>query len=313
MTGHTPVLLAEALEILSPRPGGFYVDCTIGAGGHSAAILGASAPDGRVLGIDRDGDALRQARERLAPFGARVSLVHGNFRDLKAVLMQEDAPPPDGILLDLGVSSMQLDQGARGFSYRAEAPLDMRMDRSQGLTAADLVNSLPERELAEILAGYGEERWAARIAQCIVSARAREPILTTGRLAELVKEAIPAAARRQGPHPARRTFQALRIRVNDELGILERTLEDAVEVLRPGGRIAVISFHSLEDRIVKRTFACLGKDCICPPGLPACGCGHRRQLRSLTRHPLEAGEIERTANPRARSAKLRGAEKLALV
>lgn len=307
---HQPVLLAEVLEFMQPTSGGVYLDCTVGAGGHAAAILAACAPDGRLVGIDRDQDAIELARARLAPFGERVHLVHGNFADLETITAGFGIARVDGVLFDLGVSSMQLDEEERGFSYQAEAFLDMRMDRTQELTAADVVNQLPEKELAAVILRYGEEKWAARIAKKIVEARERESILTTGRLVEVVKEAIPAVARRHGGHPARRTFQAIRIKVNDELKLLSRGLVGAVSLTRTGARICAISFHSLEDRIVKTTFSDLARRCTCPPGLPQCGCSGQAKLKILTRKPVKPSPAELSANPRARSAKLRAAEKI---
>lgn len=309
---HEPVLLHEVLAILQPRPGGLYVDGTLGGGGHAQAILEASAPDGRLIGIDQDDDALTASNERLTRYGGRVTTVKGNFRRIKEILWGLGViEGVDGILLDVGLSSPQVDEAERGFSYRLDAPLDMRMDLSGTLTARDIVNSWPEGELARVLRDYGEERWAARIAKAIVRRRQRQAIETTGELAELVKEAIPAAARRHGPHPARRTFQALRIAVNDELGALEEGVKGALEVLRPGGRLAVIAFHSLEDRIVKRILAEEARSCICPPEAPVCTCGRRPRVRLIGRRPIVPGPEELARNPRARSAKLRGAERLA--
>ncbi|ADG06565.1 16S rRNA (cytosine(1402)-N(4))-methyltransferase RsmH [Kyrpidia tusciae] len=309
---HEPVLLHEVLAILQPRPGGLYVDGTLGGGGHAQAILEAAAPDGRLIGIDQDDEALTASKERLTPYGGRVTTVKGNFRRIKEILWGLGViEGVDGILLDVGLSSPQVDEAERGFSYRSDAPLDMRMDLSGTLTARDIVNSWPEGELARVVRDYGEERWAARIAKAIVRRRQRQAIETTGELAELVKEAIPAAARRHGPHPARRTFQALRIAVNDELGALEEGVKGALEVLRPGGRLAVIAFHSLEDRIVKRILAEEARSCICPPEAPVCTCGRRPRVRLIGRRPIVPGPEELARNPRARSAKLRGAERLA--
>ena len=283
---HTSVLLAETLELLAVRPGGLWVDGTVGLGGHAAAILRACAPDGRLLGLDRDGETLALARARLQEFGGRARLERADYRALPELLGGES---PDGIVLDLGISSAQLDQAERGFSFQAEGPLDMRMDRSQGDTAADLVNRLPEAELANVIYRYGEERASRRIARAIVREREREPIRTTSRLAEIVGRAAPRS-RRPGLHPATRTFQALRIRVNRELEGLGEALERAALALAPGGRLAVIAFHSLEDRIVKQTFRALAL----------------RGFRILTRKPLRPGEAETRSNPRSRSARLRG-------
>ena len=288
---HLPVLLAEVLDALRPTPGGTYVDCTVGAGGHAAAILDASSPDGRLLGIDADPEALATAAERLAPFGDRVRLVHRNYRELSRVLTETITPPPHGILLDLGVSSMQLDRAARGFSFQSDGPLDMRLDPTGGDTAADLVNTLPERELADLIFRYGEERHSRRIARSITARRTSARFETTADLARTIAGA--AGGRRGGIHPATRTFQALRIAVNDELRGLEQALPQATDALAPGGRLAVISFHSLEDRIVKQYMR-----------------SRPEQLHILTKKPVVATEAEQRANSRSRSAKLRAAEKL---
>lgn len=293
---HTPVLLEEVIELLRCGPGGIFIDATVGEGGHAAAILERTGPAGLLVGIDQDPEAIRAAAEKLAPFGTRVKLYEASFRRL-GELVTEFAGKVDGVLFDLGVSSRQLDQVERGFTYQEDAPLDMRMSPALRLTAADLVNNLPERELANIIYRYGEERWGSRIARFIVEARRRRPISSTAELVEIIKAAIPAGARRTGPHPAKRTFQALRIAVNDELGALKEGLGQAVAVLRPGGRLAVISFHSLEDRLVKETFRELGEK----------GSG---QLRTVTKKPVLPRAEEIAANPRARSAKLRVVEKV---
>ena len=316
MAHHVTVLGKEAVDGLNVRPDGLYVDCTVGAGGHSELIASRLGPRGRLIGLDRDEAALALARERLGRFGDKVILVKSDFRRLADALRRAGAPQEggvpraDGFLFDLGVSSMQLDEAERGFSYQLDAPLDMRMDRSQPLTARDIVNGWSEEELAAVIRDYGEERYARAIARRIVRERRRAPIETTGRLAEIVKGAIPAAARRTGPHPAKRTFQAIRIAVNDELGALREGLGQAIECLAPGGRIAVITFHSLEDRIVKETFAKEAASCRCPPDFPVCVCGGGQgRLRLVHRKPVVPSEAERAANPRARSAKLRVAEK----
>jgi 16S rRNA (cytosine1402-N4)-methyltransferase len=283
--GHVPVLLAEALELLAVRPGGLFVDGTVGLGGHAAAVLRASGPDGRLLGLDRDGETLERARARLAEFGERVRLEQGDFREIPGRLGGERA---DAILLDLGVSSVQLDEAERGFSFQAEGPLDMRMDRSRGVTAADLVNRMREKELADLLHECGEEKASRRIARAIVFARERRPIATTTELADIVRRAAPRR-RPGGLHPATRTFQALRIRTNGELEGLGEAIERAASCLRPGGRLAVIAFHSLEDRAAKEAFRSLAG----------------RGFRILTRKPVRPGEAEVRANPRARSARLR--------
>ncbi|MBO2520550.1 MAG: 16S rRNA (cytosine(1402)-N(4))-methyltransferase RsmH [Clostridia bacterium] len=307
---HTPVLLEAVLEYLAPRPGGIYVDGTVGGGGHAAAILEAAGEGARLIGLDRDPEAIEAAGRRLAPFSQRVRLVQANFRALPQVLDAAGVARVDGILLDLGVSSHQLDREERGFSYWKDAYLDMRMGPDAPRTAAQLLAELEIGEIARILRDYGEERWAARIAQFIGEARKTRPIETAGQLVEIVKAAVPAAARRSGPHPARRTFQALRIAVNDELGALREVLESAVPRLSPGGRLVVISFHSLEDRIVKQRFAEEARGCTCPPELPVCRCGRRPRLKILTRRPVVPGPAEVAQNPRARSAKLRAAERV---
>jgi len=303
------VLPSETLSALAPHAGGRYVDGTLGGAGHSALLLDASAPDGRVLGIDADAAALERARERLAPAvtAGRLLLRQGNFAQMEELARDTDFAPVDGILLDLGLSSDQLADAARGFSFAADAPLDMRFDTSQGQPAADLVNTLDETELADLLWRYGEERRSRAIARRIVAQRRRAPIARTGELARLIASAMPG--RPGGIHPATRSFQALRIAVNDELGNLEAALPRAVELLRPGGRIAVISFHSLEDRIVKRYFNEEARGCVCPPELPVCVCGRSPRLRVVTRHPITASAEELARNPRSRSAKLRVAER----
>lgn len=307
---HVPVLLRETMEALAAQPGGVYIDCTVGGGGHAAEILRMSSPDGRLIGLDQDDNALAAAGERLAPFGDRVRLVRTNFAEVAAVVDRLGIGPVDGVLMDIGVSSHQFDEGERGFSYHHDAPLDMRMDRTSPLSAAVVVNEWEEGEIARVIREYGEERWASRIAQFIVRARSEGPIETTGQLVDIIKAAIPAAARREGGHPARRTFQAIRIAVNDELGVLQRGLEGALQVLRPGGRLAVITFHSLEDRIVKQTFARWAKPCTCPPDIPVCVCGKRPLAEPVTRKPVKASAEELKDNPRSRSATLRAVAKL---
>ena len=302
---HTPVLLGAVLDALRIRPGAWIVDATVGAGGHAAAMLEAAGPEGRLLGIDQDPQALALAGERLARFGPRVRLVHACFDQLAAVAAAEGMTAVDAILMDLGVSSMHLDDPARGFSFQKEGPLDMRMDPTHGgLTAADIVNTWEEEELADLLRRYGEERHHRRIARQIAQQR---PFSGTVELARAIEQVLP---RREKIHPATRTFQALRIAVNDELGALERALPQAVALLKPGGRLAVISFHSLEDRIVKRFLRQEATDCICPPGQPVCTCGHRATVRPVTRKPVTASAAEVAANPRSRSARLRAVEKL---
>lgn len=303
-------MLAEVLHYLSPHPGSIVVDCTLGGAGHAAKIASAIAPDGLLIGIDQDDSALAAAAETLR-LGQQTILIKGNFGDLDALLVGANVPYVDGFLFDLGVSSPQLDFVERGFSYHGDAPLDMRMDPAAGgITAADVVNSYQESDLARVIREYGEERWASRIAAFIVAARARRPVATTSELVDIIKSAVPAAARKDGPHPARRTFQALRIEVNNELDVLERALDSAVRWLVPGGRIVVISYHSLEDRVVKQAFAKLAQTCTCPPELPVCVCGVQPVVRVLTRRAVTPTPEEVESNPRSRSAKLRAAEKL---
>ncbi|MBC7236973.1 MAG: 16S rRNA (cytosine(1402)-N(4))-methyltransferase RsmH [Chloroflexi bacterium] len=301
--GHIPVLYQEVIAWLHPRPGGVYIDATVGLGGHAAGILEHSAPDGRLLALDIDPKALKIAQQRLASYGERVIFVQGRHIDLAKLAHAHGFALVDGILLDLGVSSMQLEDPSRGFSFQAEGPLDMRMG-AEGPTAAELVNTLSEEELAHIIHEYGEERFARRIARAIVRER---PLHTTKELADLIAKTI---GRRERIHPATRTFQALRIAVNEELFSLEATLPQAVELLAPKGRLAVIAFHSLEDRIVKRFMRQESRNCICPPRLPQCVCGHRASLRVLTPKPIRPSATEVAVNPRSRSARLRVAEKL---
>jgi len=306
---HRPVLLRETIELLAAERGGLFVDCTVGLGGHSEAILQTSS-DAQVLGIDRDEEALELARQRLAPYGSRFRAVHADFRELTRVLATAKVSHVHGILADLGVSSLQLDSPSRGFSFQHQAPLDMRMDMSRGETAAELLGRLSEVEIARLIFEYGEERRSRRIARTIVQRRERgEPVKTTTDLANLVARAIGAGKKRR-IHPATRTFQALRIAVNAELENLDRFISEAVDLLEPDGRLAVISFHSLEDRIVKRTLLKLSGRCQCPPRLPKCICGVTKLVEILTRRPIVPTEAETEANPRARSAKLRGARKI---
>lgn len=307
---HTTVLYNEVLQLLSPRPGGVYVDGTIGGGGHALGILQASSPDGILLGFDRDAEALAAASRRLSPFEGRVRLFHANFTHLSEILAEESIEAVDGMVLDLGVSSHQLDTPERGFSFQQDAPLDMRMDTASGMTAADLVNTLAEQELERIIRDFGEERWARRIAAAIVTKRREAPVLTTLQLAGIVSRAIPRAKWEARLHPATRTFQAIRIAVNGELESLAKVLGDAVEALAPGGRLAVISFHSLEDRIVKTAFNELAQGCVCLKGVPRCVCGRVPVVKKLTGKPVTAGPGEIANNLRSRSAKLRAVEKL---
>lgn len=305
---HAPVLYREVIGALQPRDGGRYVDGTVGAGGHAAGILEAAGPNARLLGLDADPDALAIAARVLARFGDRVRLVNQNFRHLADVAKAEGFVPADGVLLDLGVSSMQLDRSPRGFSFRTEAPLDMRFDPRQPVTAADIVNGATEAELRRMLYEYGEERAAPRIARAIVQRRATKLVETTTELAEIVARVV--GPRREGIHPATRTFQALRIAVNQELESLREALPQALEILAKGGRMAVIAFHSLEDRIVKEFMRREASECICPPGLPVCVCGKQPTLRIVHKKPITPGPEELQRNPRARSAKLRVAEKI---
>ena len=312
---HTPVLLAEVTQQLSPQPGSIIVDCTLGGAGHAKRLLDLVVPGGLLVGIDQDDAALVAAASTLRlgqqERSDNVVLLKGNFAELDRLLSEANIPYVDGFLFDLGVSSPQLDVPERGFSYREDAPLDMRMDPgSHTPTAAEVIASSSEIDLARILRDFGEERWATRIAEFIVAARAHRPIQTTTQLVRVIKAAIPASARREGGHPAKRTFQALRIAVNAELDVLSSALQAAVRWLAPEGRIAVISYHSLEDRIVKTTFNELARGCVCPPDLPVCTCGHEPVLRVLTRKAVVPTPEEVQNNPRARSAKLRVAEKL---
>jgi 16S rRNA (cytosine1402-N4)-methyltransferase len=307
---HKPVLVGEVIASLRCRPGAVYVDGTLGGGGHAFEILRNSAPDGRLIGIDADGDALREAQKRLAPFGDRAILVKGNFADMEATLSGMNIEKVEGILLDLGVSSHQLDTAERGFSFTLDAPLDMRMDQDRGLSAYDLVHTLSGEELAALIRKFGEERMAGRIARTIIERRTLSPIRTTVDLASVVAGALPKPRGPARIHPATRTFQALRIAVNDELANLHRAITGGMERLKPGGRISVISFHSLEDRIVKNAFRAGEKGCTCPPDLPVCACGRRPTMKVVTRKPVVPGEAEIRDNPRARSAKLRTAERI---
>lgn len=306
---HVSVLLDECIESLDIKPGGVYVDGTLGRGGHSEKIA-ERLSDGLLIGIDMDETAISEAGERLDRFGGRVKLVRGNFRDTSAILDGLGIDKADGMLFDLGVSSPQLDESERGFSYMADAPLDMRMDTSATLTAQYIVNNYSEAELRRIFFDYGEERYAPRIARAIVSSRGQREIASTLELVEIIKSAMPAAALREKQHPAKRVFQAVRIAVNDELGSVEQLLREAPDKLAEGGRFCVISFHSLEDRLVKNGFSRREKGCTCPRDFPMCVCGFKQTLKILTRKPITPGAAELEANPRARSAKLRVAERV---
>lgn len=306
---HRSVLLGECIDGLCIDPEGIYIDGTAGGGGHSYEIA-SRLRGGRLIAIDRDADAIEAAGRRLAPFGDRVTLVRNNFSNIAQVCAELGIDRVSGVLLDLGVSSYQLDTAERGFSHNTDAPLDMRMDRSSALDAYTVVNSYSEDMLRRIIYEYGEERFAPRIAAAIVQRRAEKPIETTGELVDIIKSALPAAAKNGGHHPAKRTFQAIRIEVNGELGAIQPAIESAASLLVPHGRIAIITFHSLEDRIVKQTYAGLAQGCTCPPRIPVCVCNHKPTLEVITRKPILPSEEELEQNPRSRSAKLRIAEKL---
>ena len=306
---HISVLLQECLDGLAIRPDGIYIDGTLGGAGHSSQIA-KRLTTGRLIGIDRDPVALQAAGERLSPYGDRVTLVHSNFCRMAEVVKDLGLPGVDGILLDLGVSSPQLDEVSRGFSYMADAPLDMRMNGKDTLTAREVVNTWPQEELRRILWNYGEERYAPQIASAICRRREERPIETTLELVDVIRSAMPASALREKQHPAKRTFQAIRIAVNDELGSVEKAMEAAIPLLNPGGRLAVITFHSLEDRIVKLSMAEAAKGCTCPPQFPVCVCGKKPIVKLISRKPIVATPEELEANPRSRSAKLRVCEKL---
>ena len=307
---HKSVLLQECIDALNIRPDGIYLDGTLGGAGHSSQIACRLTEGGRLIGVDRDRTALAAAKERLAPYADRVTLVHSNFAEIDAILDSLGIPAVDGMLFDLGVSSPQLDDASRGFSYMADAPLDMRMDKDDALTAGEVVNTWPQGELRRILYDYGEERYAPQIAAAICRAREKAPVETTLELVDIIRSAMPAQALREKQHPAKRSFQAIRIAVNDELGAVSRMMQAAVGRLNPGGRCAVISFHSLEDRIVKTAMAEAARGCTCPPEFPVCVCGKKPLVKLVTRKPIVSGPAELEENPRARSAKLRVAEKL---
>ncbi len=306
---HVPVLLEEAVSMLALQPDGVYVDCTVGGGGHLACLVQKLGEKATIIGIDKDAKALEEARKKLADVSSKLILIHGDFRRLQVILKMHGISEIHGIVLDLGVSSFQLDDASRGFSYQEEGPLDMRMNTDQQLSAWHLVNEWSEERLALIIRELGEERYARRIAREIVRERQQRPINTTFELVEVIKRAVPAQAKKD-KHPARRTFQALRIAVNEELEALEEVLPQAVEVLASEGRIAVITFHSLEDRIVKTFFKRESLGCLCPPDQPVCTCNHRARLKIVTKRPITPTEAELARNPRSRSAKLRIAEKI---
>ena len=307
---HKSVLLWECMDGLAIRPDGIYIDGTAGGAGHSSCIASHLGESGRLIALDQDETAVKTATERLSVFGDRATVVRSNFREAGSVCEMLGIKQIDGMLLDLGVSSYQLDTAERGFSYQADAPLDMRMDLRNPLSAYEVVNEYSEERIKHILFEYGEERFSGRIASAIIKARGQAPIRTTGELVRIVKGAIPAAAKDGGHHPAKRTFQALRIEVNSELDVIEPAIRAAVSMLRPGGRIAIITFHSLEDRIVKQTFADLASGCTCPKNFPVCVCGRRPQLKVITKKPILPSEAELEENPRSRSAKLRVAERV---
>ena len=307
--GHTSVLLFETVGSLNIIPGGCYVDGTLGGGGHAFEVC-KRLGNGRLIGIDQDGDAIEAASKRLMAFQDKITIVRSNYRRIAQVLEELGIEKVDGIYLDLGVSSWQLDQPERGFTYRADAPLDMRMDQRQSWTAADLVNSCSEEELTRIIRDYGEDRFARNIAKHIVREREKEPIMTTGRLAEIIKGAIPAKVRATGGHPAKRTFQAIRIELNGELTVLEESIDTMIDLLNPGGRLSIITFHSLEDRIVKNRFRINEHPCTCPPDFPVCVCGKKSKGRVVTRKPILPSEEEMRENSRSKSAKLRVFERI---
>ncbi len=306
---HVSVLLQECIDGLEIDPEGVYVDGTLGGAGHSSQIA-AKLNGGRLIGIDRDTAALRAAKERLAPHMEKVTLVHANFCEIKHIMQQHNIAAVDGILLDLGVSSPQLDNGERGFSYMTDAPLDMRMNSQDVLSADTVINEWSEAQLRHILYTYGEERYAPQIAGAICRYRENKRIETTLELVDIIRSAMPAMALREKQHPAKRSFQAIRIAVNDELGAVEKVMQDAIPLLKPGGRLAVITFHSLEDRIVKNAMAAAAKGCTCPPQFPVCVCGNKPQVRLVSKKPIIASEKELNDNPRSRSAKLRICEKI---
>lgn len=306
---HVPVLYNEVMDALDIKADGIYVDGTLGGGGHSSGICERLSEKGTLIGVDRDTAALEAAGERLKDYVCQRVYLHTNYSDVEAI-KEAAGGKVDGILLDLGVSSFQLDTAERGFSYMHDAPMDMRMNEDDAFTAYQVVNEYSEQELARIIKEYGEEKWASRIAKFIVSERKLKPVETTGELVEIIKKAIPAAARREGPHPAKRTFQAIRIEVNAELEHLKRALDTLPDILAPGGRLAIITFHSLEDRMVKVAFDKRLNPCTCPKEFPVCVCGKVADVKKITRKPLVAGEKELDVNPRSRSAKLRVIEKL---
>ena len=309
---HKPIMLEECIEFLKIRHDGVYLDGTLGGGGHSSEIVKSLGPNGVLIGIDQDKNAIEAAKKRLLSIDSKANIFikHTNFENIREVLEEQKIDSVDGVLLDLGVSSHQLDEGERGFSYQHDAPLDMRMNQNDDFDAYTLVNTWSRDDMTRIIRDYGEEKWAARIAEFIVRSREVQKINTTGELVDIIKSAIPASARREGPHPAKRTFQALRIAVNRELEVLENLLDTVTDLLSCGGRLVIISYHSLEDRIVKKAFQKQSQGCVCPRDFPKCVCGFKPKLRIITRKPITPSEKEIDENPRARSAKLRVAEKL---
>lgn len=307
---HVTVLLKETVDSLNLKPNGIYVDGTLGGGGHSEYLLSKLGDGGKLIGIDQDLDAHKAAGERLARFGDKFVPVHNNFVNIKQVVEELGLPGIDGMIMDLGVSSYQLDEAERGFSYMNDGALDMRMNRNSEITAWHVVNEYSEKAIYELIRDYGEEKWASRIAKFIAEARRNGEIKTTFELVDIIKAAIPAKARQDGPHPAKRTFQAIRIEVNNELGIIEQVIRDGLSVMNKGGRMSIITFHSLEDRIVKQTYKDLGTGCKCPPEMPICQCGGKAAAKVITRKPILPSDEEIEANPRSRSAKLRVIEKV---
>ena len=307
---HVSVLLKETVEQLNIRPDGIYVDGTLGGGGHAYEVLRRLSPKGRLIGIDQDADAIKAAGERLLEFGSRVTIVRSNYSNMRLELQKLGIDRVDGILLDLGVSSFQLDFAERGFTYREDAPLDMRMDRRQAKTARDIVNEYSEQELFRVIRDYGEDKFAKNIAKHIAAARAIKPIETTGELVEIIRRAIPAKVRMNGGHPAKKTFQAIRIELNGELEVLKNSLDDMIDLLKPGGRICVITFHSLEDRMVKTIFKTNENPCTCPSHFPVCVCGNKPKGRLAVKKPIVPGEEELTKNKRSKSSKLRVFERI---
>ena len=307
---HVSVLLKETVEQLNIRPDGIYVDGTLGGGGHAYEVLRRLSPKGRLIGIDQDADAIKAAGERLLEFGSRVTIVRSNYCNMRLELQKLGIDRVDGILLDLGVSSFQLDSAERGFTYREDASLDMRMDRRQAKTARDIVNEYSEQELFRVIRDYGEDKFAKNIAKHIAAARAIKPIETTGELVEIIRGAIPAKVRMNGGHPAKKTFQAIRIELNGELEVLKNSLDDMIDLLKPGGRICVITFHSLEDRMVKTIFKTNENPCTCPSNFPVCVCGNKPKGRLAVKKPIVPGEEELTKNKRSKSSKLRVFERI---